>query len=254
MGRPLFSFHRLPKLLVLSTSFLVLANSKAAEGNETNQPSPSSKAPAVQIIEIKRLTSSAYSDLLPNKNAESFNFVNYSQVHTSKLKVVDGQTFTSMFPADKAIVVETALDEIDMPSQLLENSIRSAVCVPYSGLKSLHLRPLHFVRTSMPLQTVLSFYSGVHDRFMVQDNWFRCSDGLTDETIQVVERTAPVGTGESEFLRHFHIDGGISPKSYQRYCLNDKTIDGRAVKINVEISDHKLKRCSLPYIEQAFFD
>lgn len=254
MAPPLFSFHRLPKLFVLSASLLILANAKAIAGNKTSLSSPSSKAPAVQSIEIKRLTNSPYLDLLPNRNAESLNFVNYSQVHESKLKVVEGQSFTSMFPSDKAIVVETALDEIDMPSQLLEKSIRSAVCVPYNKLKSLHLRPLHFVRTSMPLQTVLNFYSGVHDRFMVQDNWFSCSAGLSDETIQVVERTAPVGTGESEFLRHFHIDGGMSPKSYQRYCLNDKTIDGRAVKINVEISDHKIKRCSLPYIEQAYFD
>lgn len=200
-------------------------------------------------VEINRLTKA---DKLSHQLSQ---VTNSSQpgVH-SEVKFPDQQSFINNFLGGPGLVLETNFDEVDMPSQLLEDCIRSAVCVPYATLKPLHLLPIGTVNMTSPAKVTLTFYSGTTDRFSVKQNWFRYANGPSNEICELVRNAAPIGADESVLEKNFHIDGGISPKSISRYCLNNKSIDGRAVKINVEIVNHKIKRCSPPYIEQAFFD
>ncbi|CAN5438022.1 hypothetical protein BH10CYA1_BH10CYA1_37570 [soil metagenome] len=208
----------------------------------------SSNGAAVYRIEIKRLSKADKS------SRDLAQFADRSKsTPQSQIKFTLGEPFISKFP-EPPMVIETYLDEVEMPSQVLEDCLRSATCVPYKSLKPLHLLPLGAVGMTSPHKISLNFFYGVEDRFSVGENWFLYSNGPSEQIIQLVDHGAPVGASESVFLKNFHIDGGLSPLSFQRYCLNDKTIDGRAIKINVEISNHKIKRRSLPYIEQAYFD
>lgn len=204
---------------------------------------------AVFKVEINRL---AKADKLSHQLAE---IANSSQPdsHSNK-KFGEKQQFINNFLGGSGLVLETYFDEVDMPSQLLEDCIRSAVCVPYASLTPMHLLPIGTVNMTSPAKLVLTFYSGTTDRFSVGQNWFLYSTGPSNEIAQVIRNAAPIGADESVLEKNFHIDGGLSTKSISRYCLNNKSVDGRAVKINVEIVNHKIKRCSPPYIEQAFFD
>ncbi len=204
---------------------------------------------AVFNVEIKRLTKA---DKLSHQLAE---IANSSKTDShANIKFGNQQQFINNFLGGSGLVLETNFDEVDMPSQLLEDCIRSAVCVPYSSLKPLHLLPIGTVNMTSPAKVTLAFYAGTTDRFSVGQNWFFYSTGPSNEISEQIRRAAPIGADESVLEKNFHIDGGISPKSISRYCLNNKSIEGRVVKINVEIENHKIKRCSPPYIEQAFFD
>lgn len=172
----------------------------------------------------------------------------------SSLKFADGQPFINNFFGQSPLIFETRLDEVDMPSQLLDDCLRAAVCVPYASLKPLHLLNSGTVIMTSPSNAVLNFYSGTIDRFSIGDKWFSYSSGPSPEIVQMIHNAAHIGADQSTLLKNFHIDGGLCPTSYQRYCLNDKIVNGRAVKVNVEFANHKIKRCSPPYIEQAFFD
>ncbi|MBI2810549.1 MAG: hypothetical protein HYX67_06965 [Candidatus Melainabacteria bacterium] len=222
----------------------------ACDKHQATVASPASaKGAAVHSMEIRRHSKA---DKLANELAQIADHSNIAL--QSQIKFTQGEPFISKLQLDSPMVIETYLDEIDMPSLLLEDFVRTATCVPYKSLKPLHLLPLGAVKITSPQKVSLNFFSGVEDRFSVGDNWFQYSNGPSEQIIQLVDHSAPVGVSESVFLKNFHLDGGLCPSSFQRYCLNDKTVDGRAIKINVEISNHQIKRRSLPYIEQAYFD
>ncbi len=232
--------------LILSMLLFQTARDKH---QETVASPASSKGAAVHSMEIRRPSKA---DKLANELAQIADHSNLAL--QSQIKFTQGEPFISKLQLDSPMVIETNLDEIDMPSQLLEDCVRTATCVPYKSLRPLHLLPLGAVKITSPQKVSLNFFGGVEDRFSVGDNWFQYTNGPSEQVIQLVDHGAPIGATESVFLKSFHIDGGISPASFQRYCLNDKTVDGRAIKINVEISNHQIKRRSLPYIEQAYFD
>ncbi|MFN8555397.1 MAG: hypothetical protein U0103_28355 [Candidatus Obscuribacterales bacterium] len=213
------------------------------------------QAPPALNIEIKRQHKK---DTLSQQLSEisRFSEIASSKVASSSttLKFAYNEPFINSFAGQSNLTVETSLDEVDMPSQLLDWCLRSAVCVPYESLKPLHLLPIGTVRIKSPTDMVLNFYTGAADRFSIGSRWFSDRTGPSSEIVQLIHSSAPIGADEAILAKNFHIDGGITPKWFHRYCLNNKTIDGRAVKVNIEVADHKIKRCSPPYIEQAFFD
>lgn len=212
------------------------------------------QAPGVFNIEIKRQSKKETLSQQLSEISRSSKIVSSKVTSPSNPKFTYNVPFISSFAGQANLTVETSLDEVDMPSQLLDACLRSAVCVPYESLKPLHLLPIGTVNIIGPTAIVLNFYSGAPDRFSIGNSWFSDRTGPSSEIVQLIHSSAPPGADETILAKNFHIDGGISPKWFQRYCLNNKTIDGRAVKVNIEIVDHKIKRCSPPYIEQAFFD
>lgn len=200
-------------------------------------------------IEIKRLTSAeTQAEKLAAIANESKNAPN------KPFKFVEGQPFINNFFGQSPLRFETKLDEVDMPSQLLEDCLRAAVCVPYTSLKPLHLLHSGTVIMTSPSRVALNFYSGTTDRFSIGDKWFSYTSGPSPDIAQTVHEAVQAGSDQSTLAKDFYIDGGLCPASYQRYCLKNKTIGGRAVKVNIEFENHKIKRCSPPYIEQAFAD
>lgn len=170
------------------------------------------------------------------------------------VKFTEGQSFISNFNGQSHLAFKTKFDEVDMPSQFLDACLRNAMCVPYSSLKPYHLLPIGSLVMTNPANLTLNFFAGATDRFSIGSKWYHYSSGISDEVMQLIQQHTSSGMDESTLAKYFHIDGGLCTKLFQRYCLNGKTVDGRAIKVNIELVNHKIKRCSPPYIEQAYFD
>jgi hypothetical protein len=165
---------------------------------------------------------------------------------------------SDIVPLESVTRIETSLDEVSLPSDVLLNVLSSGVSVDYKSLPPLHLAPLGHVSVygAADEHYDIHLFLGVTDRVRVASNWFRVHTNVPAHLVSAVTSQIFPGLTRAALEKSFVRDGGLSvPKRCERYVLKAGSSGEKVVKVNIEFdAGDKVKRVSPPYLEAAFYD
>lgn len=165
---------------------------------------------------------------------------------------------SDIIPLENVTRIETSLDEVSLPQDVLLNVLSSGVSVDYKSLPPLHLAPMGTISVcgAAGERYDIQLFLSVTDRVRVANNWFFVQSNVPAHLVSTVTSQIFPGLKRAAIEKFFVRDGGLCvPKRCERYVLKAGSSDGKVVKVNIEFdADDKVKRVSPPYLEAAYYD